>query len=819
MSEYTNEKLGRDVPELYITLTATKLDIDDYQVLENVRKESVTTGLYSCGSHTCSFWSGANCTPVYKSCPANNEITKIAQNGLCEPVSFDCLCPVHGYTICGDPSSACSIGSTKGKCKKSATDLYCDIEIAGWNATSAGGSLTCYYAFDFNNFYMLRSFGELGTFLSNIYTKPNSSTMTTLPSDVKSFLRDTTFVYSVMLEYYNQIYSTGFYSDASNKGINDFLTTFNIYSDFNKEENHKKSVSENKIKTLGGVGDAYENGYETDFLNIIMDSLKFPEPYYENGQYGLTMYLSHFQYSEVGPQYIGDSPYLNKLLTNFLRDSEITITKTLDTTKQFPSSKPIVSIVSITQTYMKITDINNYKVVNDADPTAWTPARSDFAMTYNYKVKVDQWSPMLVLYFRIRNPTINYSLSVCDKIRKDAEVVPLKCMESACNSSNEDCKKMMSDNCGVSMKIPFSNIRASDYVLLSTSYNCKCYSSLLPPTGQPSIGNTTAMCFDKSCTSIDRDLYGLDNETCADECETMYGWLNSGNPILQTQSPQSVDEVRYEQICGKKYVPFRKTYNNQMLIIGITITTLSLLISFFYMKSRNYKQSSVILVSALVFIIIGGISTFLTLDFAGISKCEGNKNICITRLSSTSKKPIKIPLELCDYKSMCECVGDEDCPGSCHCFNGTCLPDFGIRKTKIIKTNNPQTVSIIASIIIAVLAPIAFVTMTQRFNWGFTKSAIIFLIVILSLIPLGYALYKNFKKYDVVVYDGPCQQQCLLEGQTCPIEDIPCCDGLECDGSECKPVCKIEGQNCDVDVLNDQCCGDLTCNPSTLKCD
>lgn len=289
-----------------------------------------------------------------------------------------------------------------------------------------------------------------------------------------------------------------------------------------------------------------------------------------------------------------------------------------------------------------------------------------------YPTTIVKWSPNLIYLFSERYKgsfpydTIGQN-GLCDRLIKDTNTVPYPCYLNTCSKNfSTECKTLVETFCPESTlyQTNFIGIQsnAEDYFLQGGSAICSCYNSpLMPPLITPP--SPAAMCFTQQCTVNEAliDAYGLTDSSCKKYCPIITNWL--ANPDVNNRSiqPESIDPARYQRLCGS-VIPAFSPINYYILIIGVIITALSTIATYFLTK----RIWVVILISVLLL----SLTLFLSYDLNGFPKCQGNTMGCRSRITH-----IPIPAKWCAFNIGCECVNlGEPCPDNKGiCLGGICV--------------------------------------------------------------------------------------------------------------------------------------------------
>lgn len=680
------------------------------------------------------------------------------------------------------------------------------IQGTNWNLTTPNsqymGWMLCEYEFDSTNYNSNIQLQKLTDWLTSIYIGTNPSAPQGMDPIIKNNIRDSTIIFFTLLDFYNQIWNTGYYSSYQSP-----FSSINFMFG-----SHMDNFISNSINAYGTrLSSCYPpSGLLPDLLRKSLISLMQP-PVVEqkSDDYYMTVRLNFPQYANyVSIPEDKQVQVLQYYLNNLLRDDK---SKFNDGKSSWTPGGPGISLLSPSVEYITAVNINDYTIADNIPPPSYTvPAYDSYIFgTYNIKVKITTWSPALVVYFQTQNTAITFSPTVCGIIASQSGVgsshgstLPVSCLRNDCFLPDKSkCRADKVAYCPIYYTTPsYMNRTQTDSILTgSNTQECLCYNSLLQPSVGSTPGNPAAMCFDKNCTPLDRSEYGLSDSICSGYCDTVWDWLHSTYPPNQSQNATEADIGRLGQVCGKNFSPYTpKQFNFPVLIGGIILSILLLLFSFSVMKHKGYSNKKILIILILLFIVFVAGSIFFGRDMAGISTCDSlNKKFsCKSRITNMT-----IPNTFCNYILRCECIRDEDCSGGCICQSEECQPTRGYRKVTTVYNRNPNYPLIGLSVLVLIFFPLAMFYLYEDYHWHIPKKILIPIVLVLSAIPLVYSLYTSIKKNAELKYDPACSSNpCDLcsPGQTCMD-----------DGSCCTPVCPTDS------------CGGLpdTCGGNCPKCD
>lgn len=729
-----------------------------------------------------------------RSCRTNRGVNFCSrwQGSLCGEIDGDQTCSIAGIGASHNSVFGIDWGTT---CDDPSKVPCWDTPYQGWQY--------CKYNYDYTNFNKTK-FEDLAiNWLARLSTGVGKTATSGMDKGYMKRIADTNFVYSLVLDFYNQVYSTGFYSTTEGKGINDFLGAKLNGKGFADYINDFRNSTVPYF--LAAPYDS--SGPSPDLVESMGKVLSFPSISQDGDIYTVTLHLSYRQYQD----YMNTSDkdrFISGYMDAILRDSQGTMGNIAgEGTSWTPKGVNLVNSTVVSYTAVQVVDNKNVSTYS----TKYNIKPADFKLpdyngyilaTVDIQANVDVWSPMLVVYSQIIYPSLTFSENVCKNISSqcgyksaNSSTIPLSCLNVACDPSTDDhlnkCKANLSTFCLYDYTNPppyvqGGGITMDQYLVRNNSDKCLCYTSgLARKSAGGNYGNTTAMCFDKHCDSFMRNLYNIQDGDCAKECNTVWDWLNNPDNAGQSQNVSSVDLNRLASICGQDYRPYMPyKYNLSVLSIGVMITLFSILLIFSVGKSRKTSQGAIVSGSVTTFIVLGGITAFATLDLAGVNNCEGKNNpVCRSKITK-----VKIPQEFCNYTIDCECQFDQDCRGGCKCVSGSCLPATGHRKTKVIEVAEPRKIIIGLGVFLAVVIPLILISLNKG------KPVYIVFSLLSGILPLvATIVYATAKRKKIVFAEpcscgtGPCGDKVCGE-DACGNSCGTCKNGEYCYEGKCKTV-------------------------------
>lgn len=672
------------------------------------------------------------------------------------------------------------------------------------NNTQNAGWVACQYSYDFSKL-SYETFQEFANWLNDIWINgKNSSAPNGISNTIQTRIRDTNFTYACILDFYNQLYNTGFY--ISNPGSNK-IQNYDFLS------NTIQLFVQGILTNLGGMV-FNSTTIPTNLQNALLQACQLPVIVQNGDQYSLSVNLSYSQLQNANSS--GINNYVQNCLQNFLQDSKGTMRQS----GQPINFSELEVINSIITGYSAIQIVNengspSYIFVQNINPSNYDNVYYPgyiFA-TVQISCIIEQWSPMLLLLGLVTNPSLTFSPTTCEKIASQISTIPTKCIET-CNSN---CIQQIENFCQISYSPP-SNINpilSQQQLFSEGSEKCHCYDSFLVPAGDsPSIGNFASMCFANSCDSSMKTMFGLTDQYCATQCQKVGDWAQQG--IMK--QPSDFDTANYNRICG--YIPTTtpNNYNSSVLTTGIIMTILTTMLAFSICKHKNFEPIKTVIITFIVFAIFSTLTGFFTRDLAGIGFCQNTSDFkykfeCQSRISK-----ISLPSYFCNYQEACECVSDSDCPTNCNvCASTFCIPSSGNRQTETVEQTQPNIIIIIFSVLSSLIIPFVLIYFHDDYHWGISKKIFSFIAVSIGIIGLIFTIVQAKKKYSQTVPVGACNivtNTCnppCKSNETCNQENVCVCNDNPC----------LENQQCGTDGCGNSCGTCPTgyiCNSSTRTC-
>lgn len=799
-------------PKVYGTMTTTNMIYNDI-VSHTEIKYCPIQG--SCESETCDI---KNCisSPSFTGCTNNLNIVYYFDTNACETPSGIPTCAISRAYNCGTFQSqqTCTLGTNgvgdclNGTCIEAIPN---NPTGANWSSLSIPNSTTsgwviCEYNYDFSKL-SYETYQEYANWLNAIWTgQGNSSAPNGMDPSSRPRIRDTNFAYACVSDFYNQIYNTGFYS--SNPASNNF-SNYDFLS--NSIQKYIQNITVNLGNMVFGT-----TPIPTNLQNAITSACVLPSIIQNGDQYNIVMNLSYSQMLEAKAGNLNS--YIQNCLNTLLKDASGVM---LQNGENVNISLPtFINTYLTTYSAIQLIDGNgnaSYGLVSNIEPGSYNSAYyNGFIFAYCQVSSVIQsWSPMLVMYAVLTNPSLTFSQTACSTISTQIHTIPLKCYETC----GTNCLQNIDNYCTISYTPPnnINPVLAQQTLFLDSSDQCHCYNSFLVPAGQtPSIGNFASMCFANSCDSKMKQMFGLTDQDCAQYCQEVGNWAENND----MREPSDFNIPDFNRICG--YIPQAQplSYNSSVLSTGIVMTILMSMLTFSICKHKNYGTFKTTLFVFIVFAIFSALTGFFTRDLAGTGFCSSiNTNdfkykfVCQSRLSK-----INLPSYFCNYQEACECVSNSDCPTGCNiCASTFCIPESGSRQTQVVSKSRPNVIMIIFSVISCVILPIVLIYLHDDNHWILSKKTFSVIAIVIGIIGLIFTIVQATKKYSQTEVVGSCKvipNVCnppCDENQTCNNQGICVCSTNPC----------VLGNQCGTDGCGNSCgtCATgYTCNETTRTC-
>lgn len=699
-----------------------------------------------------------------------------------------------------DGETTCQVGNNKSPYITCASGCNISSGTTDWliadyptNTQYNAGSVNCAFNYDFSTY----NYSTIST---------HSSWILNMVQDTNGFpysqIRDRNVMYGLIFDFYNQIYNQAPY----NQNLPPELLTLDIFSD----------QLNSKLNSYIGI---YNPCYPdiTNFNNIntalISNYLIMPYPLYDsvNSKY----YIRYSVSLSVVKNYTSTDldQMSNDFLQNLYRD-EKGLANDQSTNSQWNLKKPTFKNTKEATQYNSIfnnkQDIQSYTYI-DFTSTNYNAFYSDSLVinnpqnylfaTFNFVCEIETWSPVLAILFQIAEidllPIYKTIQNDCsDPIHRTPFSIPLS-VWNTCSLPNapttcEQISNLLNKDCPITYNPPpyLDRTYADRYFLTGNAKPCYCLNSTLMPNSERTFANKAALCFDKNCNENIRSQFDLTDANCSQYCTTVWSWLNASGE--DQGSSVNLDQLRYEQICGKNFDPYTpNSYNKNIIIFGSITCLISSGFVYINCIKKGFSISSTIIFSVLTFIIFGLITGFLSRDLAAKGMCESKNNfVCKSRITN-----LTLPKTFCNYYLKCECNFDNDCPQGCDCITESCIPSNNTRKVVEKKENYIDIPSVVSITICTLLSIGIFYNANIIYKWNINKYLLILLIVSLGIALIFFISRKSRTDTDFVgiCCPGTCGpvNNCGLDGcsDNSYCNSGKCPDGMVCCNNMCAYSC------------------------------
>jgi hypothetical protein len=666
----------------------------------------------------------------------------------------------------------------------------CGVDVNGnciYTVTHSGqnaGTAECVYHWDYSSFRYDQNIDDLIAWVTDIAQNTGPSIVSGFNSPAKWRFVAGHFMFAFLYDTLSQLYMTDSYSN----GITN-ISNIDIISDWLNMVSVRVQLFANAFSdvfsAVGGI-----NNLDTVLTTVITQ----PTISNNNGTYTIQMPLNLSQYltwnasSKISPD-----NFLSNCLSALLRDVQgifynINTGETASGTNPVLVNSRLLNITAINltdQSYNPMVQAMTVQSVNDLNnPPYVTQA---MGAVFNIVADIQTWSPMLLILAASQN--VVFSTSDCQNIFTSTSLLPVSCLYSLCPStgSSQTCGTILETICPIRYTPPQYLPRglALNFLGSNLSPVCTCFSSLLAPYGTPS-GNTTAMCFDNTCPASLRSLFGLTDSICRDQCSNVLNWLDSSDPSTQPQFTERLDTTRLAQLCGVNYVPYQgATWNNSILVSGLGFTILFSALAFSIARHGDMSTTFVAVITCLAGLFVLALTLFLARDLAGISRCDGNTPVCHSSITG-----LRIPNQFCSVVVNCECSLDSDCPSTCYCQSGVCLPNSGTRPRVEQSVRKPNWIVMIPTIIGIITLCILLIYLHEDYHWPIDIVYFSLIIISISIGVIAYTIIINMAYKKEVEFIGTCNyvQSCnCLSNQICLAGG--CCTPQPCENAtNCGPT-------------------------------
>lgn len=538
-------------------------------------------------------------------------------------------------------------------------------------------------------------------------------------------------------------------------------------------ENMKKDLIRQVISRVKGFTNDERDKIEKKLLSF----LRIPKPKWDGkNEYSIEFSIDYLSYMNNRGKLI---EFYNRIFRNIFRDNEAVIRKKGREITTFYN--PIFTMKKIEFAGVTVNDTMNRVVKSDI-----TFPESSHVINVVNTVKVENWSPMLIVFFTSQISGITFPDIVCSSISKLGIPIPVSCISSKCFKKDNTCRQAIEANCDFTYEPPrgFSTINIKDYLVVNRTNQCRCYNTSLSPFRFRDSFRNSAICYSVLCDADDRKMFGLTDESCKKNCDKVLSWFSSPNQDMRSENPDQLNSARLNSLCDKKVTPYiPDTFNTNVAIFCLVFTINVLTLLKVYKFNWGYIGASAIIGIFL--------TVFLSWTLAGRGICDENM---VSRCRSKGIFDFNIPQEFCAYSFPCECIFDSDCPTTCNCRNSMCIPKKGVRKTKIVEDVVKDRL-FIPAIIVLIIVSILSVTKIQTDKTIFIPLVLSFLLVLKSI------LYTRRIKKTVFEEDcSSCKGETLLndkalkDGVCKPCEKGGVMVKIFDDKGVCSYICKSQEQ-------------------------
>lgn len=633
--------------------------------------------------------------------------------------------------------------------------------------TKINGWIICNYMYNYTN-YTYNNESQSGPILlskwiGDIYRQVHPDN----PVNANR-IRDSNLIYVMILDFYNQLYMLDYYKSRN-------VSFQSNWSMFNEGTNlgGYNSISEciySHLDELTDFGGSYEDSLisnnmqdskQTKLVNNIISMLKPPTPLGRTStrDYSITLHLPIGLYNEYLSKITDDKIfYLNSLLQGILGDDNIEVqsatTKTLHNVNLAKVKNP-----QVTLKYMSVTNDNNNNLYNiNSSPEVdldklWNDNKHSMFTLADINVEIDQWSPMLIVYFTLFAPTIIFTDETCITIGESAKTMPSLCLESK-NNLQEKLKLF----CNMEIN-PINNYTTVELINKSLASRnnpqCTCVTSAIsPPNVYPQILNKAAMCFNKNCNNLEyQQMFNLTDSICKTTCDEVGKWQSNSDPHApKPRNSSEFDSDKYDKLCPEQDLIVNRQFDISILSSGLLCTVIFTVLAYSLCKVTNCSTIKTVGITTPVFCIFTSLAIFVCLDFVGEGYCKGTGTggpsswICKSKYSK-----IDIPNQFCTTTtSNCECVWDSDCSDGCVCASGTCISTGSSQRSiKQVTEQNINLPGLVLTVVSTLLLPIIIYNLTPDNE---IRKKLFIVVGVLSVISIIAILLQ---KKTVNVYGPP----------------------------------------------------------------
>jgi uncharacterized protein (DUF983 family) len=719
----------------------------------------------NCGTWKCSNWDDCSCASIplcdINYVPVNSH--RDNQDCVSDGSWFGCICTSYGISNCTHtPDKFCTING--------ALDIGKVAITSGNILNEYEGVVPCIFNFKFEeDFSSEKSLIILSKALKGLYQKNMVLCFETSPSKDEELgyrsieFRNFNIVYAIILDFYNQLYRSEIdfldmskIDDMRSYILVQYETNTNLIETYCARNEDCSGITPTFSFDCIPKSEKKSCKYPSKCLNRLLSSVKAlikePQVDYIDNNFRFIFDMSYLQYKSLYGTKVPVKDNVQFFLNNFFKDEKGKLIKDGKTYVPENAEFDLVSIdINIsTMGYegMSVDIMKDEKYKSEIIKSTDIEEQYYFT-TATVTVNVKKWSPMLLLYFNNKNTSLEYSVSMCQNIFTDTNIVPSSCLEQSCNRSKEECVNDTKKYCPNTYIFPdfINNITQSGKIVSKDSGNCKCYYTKLLPVSRldKDSSHKYGICFSSDCDGSDTSLFGVTPLDCIKGCSEVDLWVNSSDPMERSQRASLLSKEKFDAICGKNYKsPYNPpVYNIYVAILGVIISVGFVL--------EIYRTNLKIWLKIVIVLIFLCIYIYLIFDLAGRGMCSVNKNNNVEYICQSKISKINIPIDFCEGPILeCECIGRKnECSGNCQCVDSVCFPPSGKRE---YKTQEYKKLNLI-HIILCVTSIFIGITLLTTFKLSSVHKIIIFVCMIMSLI--FTIISYNTKKYKRV-FSSPC---------------------------------------------------------------
>lgn len=422
-----------------------------------------------------------------------------------------------------------------------------------------------------------------------------------------------------------------------------------------------------------------------------------------------------------------------------------------------------------------------------------------------FTVNVSTWSPMLLIYFHdvfnmtniddtvigdlfleLKNsklpfPSVSSGQSSMSKYFLKNTVTNIELMKQLCSIQylRPERYRNPSHSCSDISPVVW---HAENFLVYSDSPDCKCINNGLVPPSITSKDNA-GICFSNTCNNVNIpwfSIFNLSDADCKQYCSDIEQWVTNKSPNPQSLRPENLDTLRFAQICGKNFRPYKVENINKNVLIPMLLLSLLIILTTILVLRKNKVQfiffTIIILVIASILI---GTSIFLGKDLAGTSYCIADTKTGFPIGSECTSKITnrKINQKFCKYQERCECYGNDTsniskaCGGNCKCVNTMCISNDGNpRKTSTIYKREPKVPESIYITVFSIILIILYLWLNSQYKYTTSIKINVLVIYIFIILIIFVITYINLKYHKQDITEKNCSPL--------PPPPIPCKIGV-----------------------------------------